>query len=88
MGVVCYNYRHNRNLGLDRKMESSLLEGQHVRLFGVGARALGEDEYGLALGTHGLGSAVEGCAGAGAVDAVDEDGFGELHCGGGLGCGI
>jgi len=35
---------NDRVLRLDSKVESSLLEGQHVRCFQVGASSLGEDE--------------------------------------------
>jgi hypothetical protein len=79
--VVCNDDGDDGDLGLDGEVERALFEGQQLRLVGVGARALGEDEDGLALGAHRACGRVEGGAGGGAVCAVDEDGFGERHWG-------
>lgn len=79
VAVVGRHNGHNGDLRLYCEMESALLERQQGGLASIAARALGEDEDGLAVVAHCACGAIEGCAGGGAVGTVDEDGLAERH---------
>lgn len=80
IAVVRDNDRDNRDLSLDRKMESALLEGEKFRAIGIRARALGEDVDALLLVLHEVGSTIEGGAGGLAIATIDENRLGKGHC--------
>ena len=49
VGVVCDDAGHDRNTGLNSKVESTLLERQQGGILGVAARSLGEHVDALSL---------------------------------------
>lgn len=79
MAIVLDNNRDNWNLSLNRQMESSLLEREHIRFDKVRAGTLREDPHRLLILLHLLDRAGKGLKGILAVGAVDEDGSGEGH---------